>query len=846
MLLLLSACFWGEEKKIEPESTDLLNVPLAETEVRLGVVTATSELFAGISSEGQLGDYKIYNNRVQFLIQTDRESSYYIQHGGGVIDADIVRPDGQLGRDIVDEHTVMAGLGRILKPTAFEVVSDGTDGLAHLRVLGTGVPFDLLQGAIENYDLVPLYDMTFQIDYTLAPDSPLLRIATTVFWNDDPAPIQMANVVLIGKEILHSWNPGTGFHEEGNGEWLGSISQTDDVSLALMPEEEAFTTSLLQDLLVSATPAIASFGQTQIVEEDSSVHFVQLLGVGQNLGELTDAWYRHNEKETQMYEGTVVDDQGNPIAGARVQVFDGDIPKTITSTDENGEWKVSLPTLEAFHFLASGRGTGIFYDLPTDAGWLGPYSQQEHVQTVFASYLESSDEPASFARGYGVGEIDSSVLTAPGHFTIYIEDGGPAVVKMYKYDDIADVRHVPPRPHGATAIAYVRDGQIRVPLEPGEYRVVTHRGTAYSHSEEDVIIESRQETELSINLLPMELTDSVFSFDGHAHSAPSGDGKVSMEGRIMSHAAHGVDVIVSTEHDHAIDFAPLIQALELQDRITSVVGSEISPPMRGHFNAYPMHPQPDIPNNGSLIWWDQQRDTPELFMLMNDMIGVEGVLAANHPLGSAGLFGSAEYKIETGEILKPSYWSPDFVAFELLNDGSYQNLLPYYFDMLSRGMRPVPLGVSDSHSSESGVGVNKTYVFSPNREEQAVLQAIREGRVVVSRGPLITAKVEGHIAFGQTYVGAQELSVKIHQPEWMEVDTVTLYENGFALETVAYTGEEIRFLLNPEDDAHYVVEATGETDMSPVYTEKPWALGAAIMIDHDGDGWNPSLSPLSE
>ena len=257
MIFWLLAC--TEEKVVEEKPLDV-SERLQEGQSRLGLIQDERALFAGVSAEGTVGDYKIYNSQVQFIIQSDRPSSYYIQQGGGVLDADVVRATGEIGRDIIDEHTVMAGLGRILEPTSYEVVSDGSNGAAHLRVRGTAVPFDLLQGAIENYDLVASYDVGFQVDYILAPDTPLLRIETTIEWNDDPLPIQPANVLLVGKEILNHWNPGGGLEGDSNNGWHGLISQQDEVALALMSDGEPFASSILQDLLTEATPAISSFG----------------------------------------------------------------------------------------------------------------------------------------------------------------------------------------------------------------------------------------------------------------------------------------------------------------------------------------------------------------------------------------------------------------------------------------------------------------------------------------------------------------------------------------------------------------------------------------------------------
>jgi hypothetical protein len=268
--------------------------------------------------------------------------------------------------------------------------------------------------------------------------------------------------------------------------------------------------------------------------------------------------------------------------------------------------------------------------------------------------------------------------------------------------------------------------------------------------------------------------------------------------------------------------------------------------MRGHFNVYPIVPNPEEPNNGSPIWWNEARDTPELFELMFAVVEEGGVVQANHPVGNSGLFGSASYDLNFGEIDKPDYWSPDFSAFELLNDGHYQSVLPYYIDMLSRGMSPTPTGVSDSHTSESGVGINKTYVFAENSTQESILRALHENKVVVSRGPLVVATVDSSVAFGKTFVGGQELMVEVFAPDWMEIETVRIYENGVVIHDVGYLGTDLEFSLLPSEDAHYLVSISGGESLNPIYGESPWAMGAAFYIDIDGSGWSPSLPPLSE
>src|SRR5690606_11988635 len=108
-LLALAALGCRPEEPPAPDLTERLG----PEEVRAGVVTDERALFAGISAEGRAGDVKIYNDRARFVIQGLREGSYLVGEGGIVIDADVVRPDGQPGRDAVDDWGPMFGFARL-------------------------------------------------------------------------------------------------------------------------------------------------------------------------------------------------------------------------------------------------------------------------------------------------------------------------------------------------------------------------------------------------------------------------------------------------------------------------------------------------------------------------------------------------------------------------------------------------------------------------------------------------------------------------------------------------------------------------------------------------------------
>ncbi|MGB0638197.1 MAG: hypothetical protein ACPGTU_02620, partial [Myxococcota bacterium] len=128
VLLALTSC--SKDKAEEVDTSDSV-VDLTETlsagEVRAGVVTDENALFGGISAEGQAGDFKIYNDRVQFIIQSTRAGDYYVEYPGSVIDADIVRTSDQPGQDLIDDAGTMVGLGRMFDAESVEVISDGAD-----------------------------------------------------------------------------------------------------------------------------------------------------------------------------------------------------------------------------------------------------------------------------------------------------------------------------------------------------------------------------------------------------------------------------------------------------------------------------------------------------------------------------------------------------------------------------------------------------------------------------------------------------------------------------------------------------------------------------------------------
>lgn len=841
-----------------------LVTPLDVGEVRAGVITDPLALFGGVSAEGRTGDIKIYNSQAQFIIQSDRPSSYYIGYGGGLIDADAVREPGMPGRDLLDEFAVMAGLGRLLVPERIVVVNDGQNGeAAEVLVEGVGGPMTLLTGTVENPDLIDDADVEMTICYRLEPDSPLLEVTATVHWLDNDSALQMGGFAMLSDDVSAAYLPGVGFEEGGSTpDWLGAASDRGEVALALFPDAEGgFAASALQQLLSAVGPIVAGFGDSLPVAEGDVLTWHGYVGVGSDLATLSGAWLAQTGQDTSVVSGQVLaNDTG--VAGARVHLLDeSGAPVTMAHTDANGNFTATVPADGVRTAVATGRGVAHYFGFPDGSAWYAPLAE-DGVRAASLAALADGAPSTPFAEGYGISEVvDASddmqlTLSAPGVLQVSMADGRPAVVRVAfaasDPDAGADQRLVPGRPDGLAAQGWMQAGEI--PLAAGSYVVTAHRGLRSQPVVETVEITAGAETALSLTVDDAYVPEGVLVIDPHAHAAPSTDGGIPMSERLMVHAANGIDVHVGTDHDNIADYRVLLEPLGLQDVLRSVVADEFSPILRGHLNIYPLSSLPQA-NGGALMWWEKQQDTPDWFAELREQVG-NGIIQLNHPL-DAGMISSASYDQSTGTIGKPDFWSSDFDTMEVINDSQYQETFALYLDLINRGVNVAPVGVSDSHGHRSGSGASVTFLNVGTSEvseftDEAMVAALQAQASVVSTGPFIDARINGQWAPGQTVEGSASVDVAVYAADFVPVDRLLVYQDGNVVQEIDVDGTtplrlETSLSLEPDVDASYVLVATADSSMSTIYPGNPsWAMAAAIRVDVDGDGWDAPLDAPSE
>ncbi|MFK7929617.1 MAG: CehA/McbA family metallohydrolase [Myxococcota bacterium] len=821
-----------------------LTVPVASGEVRGGEIIDEASLRGGTAADGQVGDFLLVNDRVRFVIQAERtDGHYYESIGGNIIDADIVRPEGQPGRDSVDEWAGMYGLGRLSKATAVEIVDDGTKtGEAIIRVTGVESSLGILTGTLENPDFVPNKNLTFTTDYILRPDTPLLEVRTTITAGDAEVDVAPGDLLQGGIEGLQAWDDGVGLDVPGadSRRFTGYLGRHNEMAMAIVPEPGSTAPSGAGSLLASVADMLVTFQDGEPLAANTSRTYTRYYAVGRDMAAITNEVLKLDGVATREESG-VVTAGGQPVAGARVHVMVDGEPFTVAFTDEQGAFSASVPSAGDVTVRASGTLSGVTMDLP--AGWspMGPYASSAS-QAAALSSLANGAPPIPAAEGYGLADEASPLtLVEPAMLTIKVPDGAPFEVSIFGEAGDQNPAFVGNLGGNKLALAWAHDGEITVPVSPGERRIEVHRGLRFERAQQTVQLEAGQALTVELTLDAAYETPGWLIADPHSHAGPSPDGTITMEARLAVSAASGLDLHFGTDHDHIADYRGLIEPMGLQNHLRSVVADEVSPSLRGHMNVYPVKQVPGASNGGAVRWWETPVETTDELVTQMKGMGDEVFVQANHPL-SSGLASSAGWR--TGLIGQGDRWTNQIDYIEVNNDGSGEAVTPFFMDLVTRGYPVGATSVSDSHNAQGdGVGLNVSFIKMDSDlasyTDEKLVQALRSKKIIASRGVFLEMSVDP----GSMLTEPTDLTVRALSPSYVVVDRLALIKDGVEVESVE--GTEATFALRPDADAVYVVLALGSTPIGGAYgSDTPWAMANPIYVDLGGDGWTPPLEPL--
>ena len=658
------------------------------THAYAGQVQSRGELVGGPRAIGEVGDWRLSNGRVRFIVQDKGVSRVYTTFGGSLIDADLERPDE------VDPYGRRAGhdgLGELfpafflsaVEPTKIVVLDDGTSGAtARLRVTGKASEFLTSTSFIDSATIGP--GVSFAIDYALGPDDDFLTITSSVINEKNTAhsfpvrslPIPMGFIGLFG-EGQPLFLPG-----EAGYDVRFSLEKTYKRAYAL-PAFPGLTTDVIavegdgvsyglsycptcQSPFPSGLAPSDGFvwhhrdqyaPWAQVSAQSMLVPFITGSLFGLFLGEapaslpggaaysttlrlrvsdgspahLVDAVLREEGAPLVRLTGVVREERSElPVAGADVVVFRElaagvkGAAETSARSDGQGRFTALVPP-GAYLAVARKAPRGNSTPVEFKAAGTSVYLEPHLPRTALLA-VEVSDQ---------TGRRVPAKITVEGFFD-------PADAGRDPKDFLYDYRLGDPyRPTELSpgSLRYIEstlraggDGRAQGEVRPGHYRLTVSRGLSYSVEVHEVDLAAGELTRVGARVQRVLPQDGRISADLHVHAQGSVDSDVKWEDRALSYAAEGVDYLAMTEHNYVHDLQPEVDRLGLTDFVRASAGLELTSLEAGHWNAYPLKYDAGSVTHGSFPWF---RRTPQA--LFDDLrshgkFGPDQVIVqVNHP-----------------------------------------------------------------------------------------------------------------------------------------------------------------------------------------------------------------------
>lgn len=344
-------------------------------------------------------------------------------------------------------------------------------------------------------------------------------------------------------------------------------------------------------------------------------------------------------------------------------------------------------------------------------------------------------------------------------------------------------------------------GRARRELPTGRYRVRITHGPLYAIEEREIRIEADQTARLDVALRREVDAEGFVACDLHVHTTTSSDSEVTYADRVRSLLAEGVSFVVPTDHNHITDLGPAARHTGL----STVPGVEVTTwgPQLGHFNAFPLEPDPNEPRGGAPSY---QGWTPHRLF---DALHERGALVqVNHPRleGGIGYFDHAEPDPNDLGFDLLEVWN----GFQMADPDALDAGFEEWLRLIEGGARVVAVGNSDSHDMDrQWAGYPRTWVRASS-EPDAILKELRGGRAVVSTGPLLEVSVSGRGPGEWIPRGRHQVRVTLGAPRWMELDRVEVW---VGTRRVATADAQRTVRVSVDVDAPLVVAVRGAEPM---------------------------------
>lgn len=437
---------------------------------------------------------------------------------------------------------------------------------------------------------------------------------------------------------------------------------------------------------------------------------------------------------------------------------------------------------------------------------------QSTIHTVYDTAPIPANESVTVARTLSFKSIPirtDKKTNAVGTLKLSVKDEAgralPAKVRIDRLGRKAPLFDDDGGIDGADRFMWTGNGKLERELETGRYVLFVTSGIEREAAQKTVDIKKGRDAELEVALPRAVATPGWIAADLHLHQAPSVDADISLQQRVISVAAEGVELAVATDHYFVTDLAPTVKWLSerglLSRPVSTIAGSEVSTLGNrfGHFNVFPLQPKENLKflsTTPSALFADARKKSPQ------------GVLQVNHPRWEPAIGYFSYYGLDenTGVPLRDGY-DPNFDTIEVYNGDDARDLklvekvLADFTHLLGRGHRYVATGSSDSHKlAFLDPGLPRTMIrHSPkgtddddvNAPVRGVIDALKAGHAYVTSGPILDVTVNGK-GPGETAKGVGKratVKVRVSAAPWVDVRVVDV--------RVGAEGKKAHYLLVP-------------------------------------------------
>jgi len=816
-------------------------------------VMGADDVIPGDAAVGTAGDFILQNGHAAYVITEPGKGSTYYHYGGIVADAVPMDGCAWAGEDKLDEVGLVfaeVDLGsfnesvlRGFRGDTAEVLSDGSDGgPAVVRVTGSDdyfwvVEYTLIASAIADggRPLSEPFGVEIVVDHILEPDSPVLRTEVSVRATGDTArELALAGLISLGPSLdLHGYAPqeisAFGLDLGFGMPWLVATDGEGAVAYAVEDGSLGYVSisgvnAAVDVLQALSAPIRVAPGLTDTRTVFLSVGAAAGVSATGPLAVANPGAIPEQPFTLDFVSGRVTDPDGAGVGGVRLAVEAqapgagwGVVDEAISQDD--GTFRLSLLAFDAawaYRLLPMPEGR--------DAGDAVPVTPGQDGVTVDVG-----------ASGYVSHEVTDGEGRADAARVVFTraEDGRQETRWLV--------------------------GGGGVPLPPGEWDWVATRGFEHAVQTGTVTVPDDGGGALALEMERVVDTTGFVSVDTHVHSSDSPDSRVRPEDVLRKAAAHGLDIVVHTEHEHIVDRSSLAQELGISHLTRGIVGEEVTATLPEHLTMFPAVPVG--PRGGPIEWYG--RDIEEIFGMMRERSG-GGVNLLNHPgylddLGWDPILAEPTVTDPTlfGLGAEAALWSWNLDGIEVMNGHSspfgnrrWRN----WQSMLNAGHPMVAIGCSDSHGG-SDIGFPRTYVPAlsdvPGEvSDDEVVEAIRAGRAQASSGAFARVLGPGGATIGDLVSSTDAtVALEIHieaLPE-VDVDWVSVFVNCDEVLAVPATAPDAVVKLSetveiPVDgDAAITLAAFGSGRYPaglPNFNPEgvPRVLTSPVYVDGDGDG----------